>query len=549
MIYKFILAVTSIITLLHAVADDVCVQSGECQGRAALMQRTKSVSVEKIDGEASQMGCDTGCYGVLLGTGGPEYKLNIDLAGNPAGVYTLRAMAQVSNDYDGEEKMLLYSRCYSAQSIVIGRTCGGWPTKRGVWTPIEESFDTGSVAPNNIHWNVGVALRNNTRGTVRITHLQLFGPNGQQLLVDGSFGRRSHMQAYSAVDSVGPYSIGPVECPPEWCYGLVLSPGRPAMHMRVDLSGNPPGRYTYSMMAKVSEDYEGGPKNLLHSYFYKVGHGLIALDGGITDGGWPTKRGVWQLLEKTFDTGSDAPEKMEWYMGFHHTQAHTWGTVKVAQLKVVGPDGAKLMESSFRDGSLPAERFDENSKFTRNWVETIDCPAVPCYGLALGVGGPEYQLNIDLSGHPAGQYVMRAMAKVSEDYAGEAKYVLHTRFYNYANPSRPGHIIGHTFGGWPTKRGVWEPITVTYDTGSVAPKLFHWYVGFAHVPNTRGTVEVTSLSLTTPAGNELLHDGNFADGNNMQSYSKKDSVEPYSVKKIQCPEIKQNCARIRAHAQ
>jgi hypothetical protein len=171
----------------------------EVDEQLSLLQTHAAVTLDDLDSKESDLVAEThnssGCYGVVFGQGNSEYQLNIHLpAGSPAGVYTLRAVAKVSSEYDGVE-MFLHSRWWTSGNHVIGTTGNGWPSDRDVWQPIEMTFDTGSAVPARLEWYVGYP-QSNTAGSASITQLQLEGPNGKQFLKDGMFPHGSHMQTY-----------------------------------------------------------------------------------------------------------------------------------------------------------------------------------------------------------------------------------------------------------------------------------------------------------------------------------------------------------------
>lgn len=122
-----------------------------------------------------------------------------------------------------------------------------------------------------------------------------------------------------------------------------------------------------------------------------------------------------------------------------------------------------------------------------------------------------------------GTYTLSAMAYASSEYNGDnGEGPLHARFF-----SSSGADIGHTLGGFPNVRGVWEAVSVAF-TATMAPQSLLFHLGYP-LGHTAGELVMTDVQVTAPNGQDVLPDGHFPGGAHMATYSPANSYGNYVI--------------------
>jgi len=103
----------------------------------------------------------------------------------------------------------------------------------------------------------------------------------------------------------------------------------------------------------------------------------------------------------------------------------------------------------------------------------------------------EYQVSEGIGDTAPAKYTMSCWAYVSPDYDG-SEQLIHTRWY--VSDDGGSHPI--TVGGFPSKRGQWEKISVTRDLSNYSGDItsVNWYVGYPQRSNN-GYILVTGLQI------------------------------------------------------
>jgi hypothetical protein len=103
----------------------------------------------------------------------------------------------------------------------------------------------------------------------------------------------------------------------------------------------------------------------------------------------------------------------------------------------------------------------------------------------------EYQVSEGIGDTAPAKYTMSCWAYVSPDYDG-SEQLIHTRWY----VSDDGGSHPTTGGGFPSKRGQWEKISVTRDLSNYSGDItsVNWYVGYPQRSNN-GYILVTGLQI------------------------------------------------------
>jgi len=183
-----------LLLFLTACVAGVIADDASCRGGYALELRPAGDSAEQV--------------------GRGEYQLDIRNLTSGPGIYRLSAWVRYSSSLQipPGNRTLFHARFYAASGAEIGSGTNLvydeelWPSVAGTYQHLQLEFDTGDKEPARIEWYVGYPLLLDA-GWIRMTGVQVEGPDGRRYVKNGDFIDGQDIEYYSESNSYGEFVI------------------------------------------------------------------------------------------------------------------------------------------------------------------------------------------------------------------------------------------------------------------------------------------------------------------------------------------------------